>query len=54
MDALMIALDRVNADFGTGSLRFAAEGLKPRWRMKQNHRSNRYTTRWDELAIVRA
>ena len=52
--ALMRALDRVNTDFGTGALRYAAEGLRPRWRMKQEYKSKRYTTCWTELAEVKA
>lgn len=51
---LMNALDQINHDFGLGSIRYAAEGLSPRWRMKQEHRSPRYTTCWSELAQVNA
>jgi DNA polymerase V len=51
---LMQALDQINRDFGSGAIRYAAEGLCPRWRMKQEHRSPRYTTCWSELAQVNA
>jgi DNA polymerase V len=51
-DRLMKALDSVNRDFGQGTLRYAAEGLHSRWKMKQEKKSLRYTTNWDELAVA--
>jgi len=53
---LMAAVDRINSDLGRGSISVAASGRwKPRqWDMKQNCRSPRYTTRWKDLARVRA
>ncbi len=50
--ALMQVLDRVNATFGRGTLRTAAEGVRPAWRMKRERMSPAYTTRWDQLAEV--
>jgi len=50
---LMGALDRLNRDLGRGTVRYAAEGLRKAWRMKQEHRSPAYTTRWDQLPVVR-
>lgn len=52
-DRLMKALDGVNNGIGTGLLKYAAEGLGKRWRMKQERRSQRYTTHWAELATVK-
>lgn len=50
---LMQALDRVNLTWGSGTLRYAAEGLyKSTWRMRQELRSRRFTTHWDELLEV--
>jgi DNA polymerase V len=49
---LMQALDAVNGELGPGLLRFAGGGVKQNWRMKSEHRSQRYTTRWDELLEV--
>ena len=46
------ALDRVNAEWGTGTLRFAAEGIGRGWRPKSERRSPRYTTHWEELRVV--
>ena len=49
-DRLMQAMDQVNLKMGSGTLRPAANGTRPRnWKMAQEHRSPRYTTRWDEL-----
>jgi DNA polymerase V len=52
--ALMGTLDRLNQDMGRGVVRFAAEGLRKAWRMRQERRSPAYTTRWDELPRVKA
>ena len=46
---LMQALDAVNGELGPGLLRYAATGVAQDWRMKSEHRSRRYTTRWEEL-----
>ena len=50
---IMEALDGINARMGPGSLTFAAIGIHQRWKTKFNYRSPRYTTRWDELPVVR-
>jgi len=51
---VMSVLDAVNASMGGGTLRFAASGFsKKPWHMRQLRRSPRYTTRWDELPIVK-
>jgi DNA polymerase V len=50
--ALMQVMDRINATYGRGSLRSAAEGIRPAWRMKRERMSPAYTTRWDQLAEV--
>ncbi len=50
---LMNVLDHLNRDLGRGTVRYAAEGLRKAWRMKQEHRSSAYTTRWDQLPVVR-
>jgi DNA polymerase V len=51
--SLMRTIDRINADHGRGTLRYAMAGTKQRWRMKAERRSNRFTTEWDELLEVR-
>jgi len=50
---LMQTLDRINRQFGRGTLRLAAESLHDGWAMRQELRSPRWTTQWDELPCVR-
>lgn len=52
---LMVAMDAVNERFGRGALQLGAAGLphgKHRWQIRQERRSPRYTTHWDELLVV--
>lgn len=54
---LMEALDAVNDRYGRGTLKLASAGLgaKPRnWTMKQERRTPAYTTRWEDMPVVRA
>lgn len=51
---LMGALDKVNQVFGVGRLRYLAEGIEKDWKTRFEYRSPRYTTRWDELLVVKA
>jgi DNA polymerase V len=50
---LMVAIDAINTEWGSGTIRYAAMGLRPAWIMRCARRSPRYTTRWEELAVVR-
>jgi DNA polymerase V len=50
---LMAAIDMINTEWGSGTIRYAAMGLRPAWIMRCTRRSPRYTTRWEELAVVR-
>lgn len=50
---VMQALDRVTAEWGRDALKHAREGLHQGWRMRQNNRSPRYTTRWAEVPVVK-
>jgi DNA polymerase V len=50
---LMAALDVINTQWGSGTIRYAAVGLRPQWITRCGHRSPRYTTRWEELVVVR-
>ena len=47
-------LDQINARWGRGTLRLAREGFVQPWAMRQDYRSPAYTTRWDDLPVVRA
>jgi DNA polymerase V len=54
---LMTAVDGVNRRFGRGALHLASAGLdgeRRPWSMKQERRTPRYTTEWDEMPMVRA
>lgn len=50
--AVMKILDAVKRQWGERALHFAREGVGQEWRMRQECRSPRYTTRWDEVPIV--
>lgn len=50
---LMEVMDQVNQCWGAGTLKFAAVGLQKQWRMRTEHRSPGYTTRWADLPIVK-
>ena len=50
---LMQALDAINAKHGKRSLLFGREGLDPSaWAMRQENRSPRYTSNWEELPVA--
>ena len=46
---LMEVIDSLNRQFGSGTIRWAAEGLRQDWRMRADRLTQRYTTHWDEL-----
>ena len=49
---LMDMIDNVNFSMRDDVLKFAASGTTRDWKMRQELRSGRYTTRWDELFEV--
>lgn len=51
--SLMETLDRINARFGRGTLRFAAAGFERPWWMRQARKSPLFTTSWSDLPRVR-
>jgi DNA polymerase V len=54
---LMATLDDINRRFGRGALQLASSGLdgeRRPWSMRQERRTPRYTTSWDEMPVVRA
>ncbi len=51
---LMATVDRINQAWGKNTIRFAGEGLKKSWQMKQSHKSPAYTTSWAEIPVVKA
>jgi DNA polymerase V len=50
---LMTALDNINFSMRDDAVRYASTGVKRNWKMRQEKRSKRYTTRWEELFEVR-
>jgi DNA polymerase V len=44
----------VNQRFGRGTMQLAGQGLKPRWTMRREMLSPRFTTCWEELPRVKA
>lgn len=50
---LMEAMDNINFSMRDDVVKYAAGGLKRNWKMRQELRSKRFTTRWDELYEVR-
>ncbi|AVR03777.1 Y-family DNA polymerase [Pluralibacter gergoviae] len=52
-EKLMEVLDALNAKDGRGTLYFAGQGIQQQWQMKRDMLSPRYTTRWQDLLIVR-
>ncbi|MBN2143439.1 MAG: Y-family DNA polymerase [Candidatus Aureabacteria bacterium] len=51
---LMKALDRIHSRFGERALIFAEQGFKRTWKMRQENLSPRYTSRWDQIPLVKA
>lgn len=52
--ALMQAVDNINASMRDDKVRLLSSGLTRNWKMRQERRSKRYTTRWEELFAVSA
>jgi DNA polymerase V len=47
------AMDAINAKFGRGAMKSAAEGVTKAWGMRRGQMSPEYTTDWDGLMVVR-
>lgn len=52
--SLMRTLDEINGRFGRGVLRLASEGFddESEWRMRQELRTPRYTTRLEDIPVA--
>jgi DNA polymerase V len=46
-------MDDINARYGRGALRIAAEGYQKTWKMKQEFLSKQYTTDWNHIIVAR-
>jgi DNA polymerase V len=51
---LMAAVDQLNSKLGRESVKLGATGLSREWKSHQANISPRYTTRWNELLVVKA
>jgi DNA polymerase V len=51
---IMTTIDHINKQMGTGAIQYAVAGFQPQWQMRRSRMSQRYTTKWDELAFVKA
>jgi DNA polymerase V len=49
---LQVVIDTINRKWGRDTIRYAASGIARPWQMKQEHRTPRYTSRWDELLSI--
>jgi len=52
--SLMAAMDHINRAYGQGTVKLGAEGCDPRWAMRSERRTPRYTTNLEELAEAKA
>lgn len=50
---LMLVLDKVNQRYGKHTMKLANTGINPKWSMKRNYMSPRYSTRWPDIPVVR-
>ncbi len=52
-DQLMTAMDSINHKWGRETVHSLATGLKRQWSARSSQRSNRFTTSWDELLVIK-
>ncbi len=50
---LMLVIDGLNKRYRHDTVRFAIMGFKLRWQTRAQFRSNRWTTQWDELMVIK-
>jgi DNA polymerase V len=50
---LMQAMDNINYSMRDDAVKYVASGLKRNWKMRQDLISGRYTSRWEELRVVK-
>jgi len=48
----MQAIDNLNVSMRDDMVKYLASGLTRNWKMRQEKRSQRYTTRWQEIVEV--
>jgi DNA polymerase V len=50
---LMEAMDQINGKLGKRTLRYACEGFRKSWRTRGERRTPAYTTRWEDLPVIK-
>lgn len=50
--ALMSCLDGINNRYGRDTLKFAAQGIEPKWAMRREFLSPNYTTHWADIPKI--
>ncbi|HZH69115.1 MAG TPA: Y-family DNA polymerase [Flavobacteriaceae bacterium] len=50
---IMHVMDRLNSKYGTSKLKLASQALDKTWKMRQEHLSPNYTTKWKDILEVR-
>lgn len=50
---LIQRIDQINNSYGFDIVRHAVQGFDQKWKVKSEHISSRYTTKWSELPVVR-
>ena len=53
-DKLMSIIDTINRIEGKGTVFLAAQGVSKPWYMRQQYTSPQYTTRWEDIPLVKA
>jgi DNA polymerase V len=49
---LMKVIDKVSASMGKDMVKFAIQGTRRRWRLKQEMLSRQYTTKWEDILTI--
>ena len=50
----MNAMDKVNNRYGSSTLKIASEGIEKIWKMKRENVSPCYTTRFNDVVVVKS
>lgn len=50
---LMSVMDHINSRYGKETVQLAGAGLQPKWSMRRDYMSPRYTTRWSDIPVVK-
>lgn len=49
----LAALDKVNNRYGKDAIKLASQGYEKRWKLRQEKLSPNYTTRWEDIMVVK-